>query len=274
MGKDVTNVGGHNLLTGLTDMTYIQKQGINGPIRALIAFDSGNYPIPEGGDATREALIQVILAAQLPDGGWALSGSTSDPDMTGMALQALAPYYNTDADVKKAVDTALIYLSDAQQADGSFNSIDGKNIESIAQVVTALAALGIDADADPRFIKNGISALDALCTFYVEGGGFRHTPNGKLDGMATEQGYYALTAYFRMLEGKKFLYDMTDVIDMGGNAAGEGAIETLPAETEPEQEKAPAKSGRSFPWLLVMVIVVLAGAIVVLVIVSKPKKRR
>ena len=277
LGKDVTNVGGHNLLAGLTDMAYVRKQGINGPIWALIAFDSGNYPIPEGGDVSREALIRVILDAQLPDGGWALSGSTSDPDMTGMALQALAPYYNTDADVKKAVDTAIIALSDSQCDDGSFSSIDGKNIESVAQVVTALAALGIHADTDPRFIKNGVSAFDALCAFYAEGGGFRHTPDGKLDGMATEQGYYALTAYFRMLEGKKFLYDMTDVIDMGGKVTVEEPVETLPAETEPaptEDVETPTKEGRSFPWWLVIVIVVLTGAIVVLVIISKPKKGR
>ena len=275
IGKDVTNVDGHNLLAGLTDMAYIQKQGINGPIWALIAFDSGNYPVPEGGDVSREALIQVILDAQLTDGGWALSGSTSDPDMTGMAIQALAPYYNTHADVKKAVDTALVTLSDMQQADGSFSSIDGANIESIAQVVTALAALGIDADADPRFVKNGVSAMDALCAFYVEGGGFRHMPDGKLDGMATEQGYYALTAYFRMLAGKTALYDMTDVIDMGGDVTVEEPVETLPAQTEPaptEPVDSSAKEGRSFPWWLVIVIVVLVGSLVVLLIISKPKK--
>lgn len=277
IGKDVTNVGGHNLLSGLTDMTYVQKQGINGPIWALIAFDSGNYPILEGGDVTREVLIQVILDAQLSDGGWALSGSTSDADITGMALQALAPYYKTDAKVRAAVDEALETLSVMQTADGSFGSIDGVSAESVAQVVAGLSALGIDAHTDARFIKNGVSAIDALCAFYVEGGGFKHIPNGNLDGMATEQGYYALTAYFRMLDGKTALYDMTDVIDMGGDVTIEEPVETLPAETEPaptEPAEVPAEDGRSFPWWLVIVIVVLAGAIVVLVIVSKPKKGR
>ena len=277
LGKDVTNVDGHNLLLGLTDMAYVQKQGINGPIWALIAFDSGNYPVPEGGDVSREALIQVILDAQLTDGGWALSGSTSDPDMTGMAIQALAPYYDSNANVKKAVDEAVAWLSVAQNEDGGFSSVDGANIESVAQVVVALAALGINADTDPRFIKNGVSAFDALCTFYVEGGGFRHTPDGKLDGMATEQGYYALTAYFRMLDGKTALYNMTDVIDMGGDVTVEEPVETLPAETESaptEPVEIPAENDRSFPWWLVIVIVVLAGAIVVLVIISGPKKGR
>ena len=273
IGKDVTNVGGHNLLLGLNDMEYVQKQGINGPIWALLAMDSGNYPVPEG-NVTRDALIGIILDAQLADGGWALTGTVSDPDMTGMAVQALAPYYGTNADVKKALDSAVNTMSRMQAADGSFGSIDGTSSESIAQVIAALSALGIDSHTDARFIKNGISALDALCTFYVEGGGFRHIPTGKLDGMATEQSYYALAAYFRMLEGKTALFNMTDVIDMGGDLAEE-PNETLPAETEPaptEPAADEAEGKGSFPWWLVIVIVVLAGAIVVLVIISKPKK--
>ena len=276
MGKDVTNVGGYNLLTGLNNMEYVQKQGINGPIWALMALDSGNYPAPDG-DVTREALIQVILDAQLADGGWALSGNLSDPDMTGMALQALAPYYKTNAQVKKAVDEAVETLSMMQAADGSFASIDGSSSESVAQVVAALSALGIDANTDSRFIKNGISALDALCTFFVKGGGFKHVPDGKLDGMATEQSYYALVAYFRMMEGKTNLFDMTDVVNMGGDPVEEEPAETLPVETEPvpaEPVEPPAKVSRSFPWWLVIVIVVLAGGIVVLVVASKSKKHK
>ena len=232
LGKDVTDVGGKDLLAGLNEMSYIQKQGINGPIWALIAFDSGNYATPAG-DVNRENLLKAILDAQLPDNGWALSGDLSDADMTGMALQALAPYYETNEAVTAAVDKALETLSEMQDADGGFSGIDGSSSESIAQVIVALSALGIDADTNPRFIKNGISALDALYAFYVEGGGFRHIPDGELDGMATEQAYYALTAYFRMLEGKTALYDMTDVVDMGGDKET-----VLPAETEPAPTEA------------------------------------
>ena len=75
----------------------------------------------------------------------------------------------------------------------------------------ALTALGIDPENDTRFVKNGISVVDAMCGFYVEGGGFKHLADGALDGMATEQGYYALTSYFRLLKGETSLYDMTDV---------------------------------------------------------------
>lgn len=45
IGKDVTNVGGHNLLKGLDSMDYVQAQDINGPIFTLIALDSHNYPL-------------------------------------------------------------------------------------------------------------------------------------------------------------------------------------------------------------------------------------
>ena len=274
MGKDVTNVGGYNLLTGLSDMDFVRKQGINGPIWALIALDSGNYPAPEG--MTREALIQVILEAQLADGGWALTGTVSDADMTGMALQALAPYRKSNLDVRDAIDTALTALCGMQAEDGSFGSIDGKSSESVAQVVAALSALGIDADTDPRFLKNGNSALDALCTFFVEGGGFKHIPSGKLDGMATEQSYYALVAYYRVQESKTALFDMTDVVDMGGDVVEEA--EPTEAATE-EAESVPMDmvtmappQSRSFPWGLVALILGLSGAIVVLLVVSRKRK--
>ena len=212
-GYDVTNVDGHNLLKGLTDMSYVKKQGINGPIWALIAFDSHSYEIPAGGDVTREKLIQTILDAQLSDGGWNLSGQTADPDMTGMALQALAPYCKSrsNTDVQAAVDKALECLSRIQHDNGGYGSIDGVCAESCAQVIVALTSLGIDPETDSRFIKNGISVVDAMCLYAVNGGGFAHVPGGKLNGMATEQSQYALVSCMRLKNGKTALYNMSDV---------------------------------------------------------------
>ena len=222
IGKDVTNVGGHNLLKGLDNMAYVQKQGINGPIFTLIALDSHNYPTM--GDVTREKLIQVILDAQLNDGGWDLSADKADPDMTAMAIQALAPYYKTNETVKAAVDKALEALSALQRPDGGFGSWGTINSESCAQVIVALTALGIDPTADSRFVKNGLTVLDALAGFYVTGGGFYHTKGeSKVNGMATEQGYYALAAYYRFVNAQTRLYDMTDVtIQTGGNTPATG----------------------------------------------------
>ena len=216
IGKDVTNVGGHNLLKGLDNMAYVQTQGINGPIWTLIALDSHNYPTM--GDVTREKLIQAILDARLTDGGWDLSGTKADPDMTAMAIQALAPYYKTNETVKAAVDKALEALSALQRNDGGFGSWGTVNSESCAQVIVALTALGIDPTADSRFVKNDLTVLDALASFYVTGGGFKHVADKGRDGMATEQGYYALAAYYRFANAQTRLYDMSDVaIQTGGS---------------------------------------------------------
>ena len=214
-GYDVTDVDGHNLLCGLSDMNYLKKQGINGPIWALIALDSYGYEIPQNSNestqATREEIISCILDRQLPDDGWSIYGQVADPDMTGMAIQALAPYYDTNPEVADAVERGLSCLSEIQYENGAFGSIEGICSESCAQVIVALNALGIDPETDERFIKNGMSVVDALCMFAIEGGGFEHIPYLGLNGMATEQGQYALVSYLRFLDGETTLYDMSDV---------------------------------------------------------------
>lgn len=215
MGRNVTNVGGHNLLQGITDMKYLEKQGINGPVWALIAFDSHNYKIPDAPagavQVTREGLVEAILAGQLEDGGWKISGDASDPDMTAMALLALTPYCEGNKDVRAAADRGLALLSSLQQEDGGYGSEEGSNAESCAQVLTALTAMGIDPLSDARFLKNGRNIADALCSYFVEGGGFRHLADGSRSGMATEQGYYALVALRRFREEKNPLFDMNDI---------------------------------------------------------------
>ena len=277
IGKDVTNVGGHNLLKGLDNMAYVQKQGINGPIFTLIALDSHNYPTM--GDVTREKLIQVILDAQLPNGGWNLSGENADTDMTAMAIQALAPYYKTNETVKAAVDKALEALSALQRNDGGFGSWGTVNSESCAQVIVALTALGIDPATDSRFVKNGNTVLGALAGFYVDGGGFKHTADGERNGMATEQSYYALAAYYRFLNGQTSLYNMSDVtIQTGGHTPGnpDDPGETDPSDPGKTDPSDPGKTDPTNPgtdtpatgdtgvlvWVIALPVALLAAALV------------
>lgn len=214
LGYDASNIAGYNLLAPLADFDYVKKQGLNGTIWALIAFDSAEYAVPkaDGGarQTTREALLEEILSRQLPSGGWSMDGETVDVDITAMALQALAPYYGKQEAVTAAADKALKLLSLLQNGDGSYSDNGEPCAESSAQVVVALTSLGIDPDGDARFIKNGHSVLDGLTAFW-NGGGFCHTARGAADAMATEQGYYALVSYLRYLDGKTALYDMTDL---------------------------------------------------------------
>lgn len=209
IGEDPTSVGGHNLLTALNDLDYVKKQGSNGPIWALLAVDSGNYEY-----AKREQLIEAILADRVGN-GWSLDGGTADTDMTAMALQALAPYNDEEhPEVKSAIEAALTLLSGMQQNDGGFASFGTANSESAAQVVVALSALGLDANTDSRFVKNGHSVLENLLSYAQEDGSFLHLSDGSSGNnqMAAEQGTYALVAYDRHVKGKHSLYDMTDVV--------------------------------------------------------------
>lgn len=228
IGKDARDVGGYNLTTALGDYDKTIWQGLNGPIWALIALDSGNYPIPQNSDAktqaTREMYIQKILDCQLPDGGWSLFGGTSvassgdsvsDPDITGMALQALAKYQDKP-EVEKAIEEALLCMSKKQNNKGGFSSWGTPNSESCVQMIVALCELGIPLD-DERFVKDGNSILDNLMSFYLKGKGFLHTANGSgSNQMASEQGFYALIAAQRARLGKNSLYNMSDSLKITG----------------------------------------------------------
>lgn len=242
IGKDPADVGGYDLLAGLADMDDVTYQGINGAIFALLALDSGKYDVPaaaEGGtQTTRDGLVAYILAQQLSDGGWALSGTSADPDVTAMALQALAPYRTGDETVDAAVDKGVQLLSDMQLADGGYSSWGTLNSESCAQVLIALATLGIDPVSDSRFVKNGLTVLDALLAYAVSGG-FRHTVDGEADAIATEQALCALTAYARLLDGKTALYDMTDVL--GGQ---------MPDDADNDTNEQPAKTTPVVVWIV------------------------
>ncbi len=183
-------------------------QGLNGWIFALIALDAGNFPVPADAALGREEICAAILEAQEPDGGFGLVSGGSDVDITAMALQALAPYRDTCGE---AVEKALAYLSDRQTDTGGFVSYGAENPESCAQVLIALAALGIDPAQDRRFQKNGRTPEDALETFARPDGTYVHAlAETKGNLMATTQVLLARTALARLRSGGKRLYDMTD----------------------------------------------------------------
>ena len=216
IGRDPSKVAGYNLLTPLGDFDKTIWQGLNGPIWALIALDSGNYEIPKNPaaktQATRQLYIDEILNNQMKDGGWSLTGTgDSDVDITAMALQALAKYQDQKA-VKTATDKALTYLSNVQDSKGGFASWGTTNVESVAQVVVAFCELGMDLN-DSRFVKNGHGLVENLLSFRQSNGGFYHVMDGS-DGnnqMSAEQGFYALVAIDRAENGKNSLYRMGDV---------------------------------------------------------------
>ena len=205
VGMDPSNIGGYDLLGALYDFVDISRQGVNGPVFALIAYDALGAEPGEGSLNTRTALIEAILGFQNKDGGFSLAVSgASDPDLTAMALTALSNYKSMPA-CRAAIDGGLSWLSGIQQDDGGFEAKGTANAESVSQVIIALSSLGIGPD-DVRFIKDGGNLLSALLSFRTEDGGFAHTAGGVPDAMATRQAAMALTAYQLYLDGEPSLY--------------------------------------------------------------------
>ena len=232
-------------------------QGLNGWIFALLAMDAVAAEVPADARYSRESIVDTIVSAQLPEGGFSLGGSDMDVDITAMALQALAPYQQQYPEV---IDAALSALSAAQTATGGFESWGAQSSESCAQVILALTALDIDPVEDGRFQKNQRSVVAALMDFRLSDGGFAHQLDGQLDAMAGEQAMQALTAMALRQQGAGRFFDLT--------AAHPVQLET-PPDTDTET---PAESGGSFPVLPVVLIVIAVVIAMALVLVLKKKR--
>ena len=214
-GEEVSDA----LLDGVTAKDNFMSCG--DVIFALLALDSRNYTVPDGG-MSRDKLKTLLLGLQQDNGAWgsaSYSGSEwvqpywgPDVDTTAQAITALAPYCS-DANVKTAVDNALEWLKAQQITEGehinAFGGWGSASVESTAQVIVALTALGIDPTT-----WNERDAVKGMCTLAIPAGGFFNY-NNEYDEYTTSNGYYALVAYKRFNENKNALYDMTDANSTG-----------------------------------------------------------
>ena len=208
LGQELTDVGGYDLLAVVKDTGRICRTTVIGPaVSLLILNNAGGDPVCE------QTYLRHLLDTQLEDGGWALSGTVADPDTTAMALQALS-FYPKEAEA--AISRGVARLSTLQQPGGGYTAWGASTSESISQVLMALCMLGISPD-DARFVKNGRTLLDALLSFRLEDGSFRHLSEGGYDVMATHQAMLALESLRRAEEGLPNIYLLTDpaAVDRG-----------------------------------------------------------
>ena len=239
IGKDATSVGNWDLVEAYSanGINWIRKQGMNGTIWTLIALDCGGY---ETSDPTiRQQCVDAIVSAQHNDGGWSLVTAKTQPsnvDITGMTLTALYPYRDQPA-VAAACETAFNWLSENQLDNGGFPYGKGETSESCVWAIVACTTWGINPDTDPRFIKNGYSAIDNLLTYYLEDQAmFEHGRGAGANAMATDQATYGLVAYDRLVKGKTALYDYSDVAQVPAETNEITATLGLPTEINPGSE--------------------------------------
>ncbi|MCR2043940.1 leucine-rich repeat protein [Anaerosalibacter massiliensis] len=242
LGYDVTKVAGkYDFIEKLSSShSFSYRQGINGPVWEIIAMNTGGYKFyeqPDNKDAnTFSKMINFILDKEIVQkdgtvGGWALFGKMPDPDMTGMTLQALAPYYLNETkynkvrekdspsyeEFAKVVERGIYTLSELQVDNGGYNAWGNVNAESTVQAIVALTALNIDPKSDNvelRYIgkncsfitkganRDGVATnnmIDALLTFWAAGsgkspesGGFKHVTAGNDGGGGAGTGVNAM----------------------------------------------------------------------------------
>ncbi|MBP5428912.1 MAG: hypothetical protein J6Z04_06480 [Clostridia bacterium] len=198
---------------------------------------------------TAEDVAGLLLGRRNADGGWSVTGTVSDVDVTAMTVQALAPNRDVPG-VAEAIDGALALLADRQLPDGGFQSYGKENAESAAQVLLMLGCLGVTAD-EAGFAGGYAKLFDALVRFAAPSGGFCHELGGDVNELATSQVYLALSAHEAAENGKGSIF----------------IPEVAPGSFVPT-----AQSGR-FPFVILYVsIPTLAVAVAVFFFLRRRKK--
>ncbi|TDQ42023.1 S-layer homology domain-containing protein [Aureibacillus halotolerans] len=168
--------------------------GTNEAAWTLLALDSGSYTADD--TVTRDWLISTLLEMQQTDGTW----PGFQPDMTTMAMTALAPYNTSDhPDIQMAINKAA----------SAFEGTIPDNSNSIAQLIIALSANGMDANATPFTDDKSTSLVDALLSYALEDGSFYwNAEQTESNAFATKDAFHALLAYVTyQKEGKGQIYN-------------------------------------------------------------------
>ncbi|MCL1974814.1 MAG: S-layer homology domain-containing protein, partial [Firmicutes bacterium] len=194
----------------------------------LLAYQQGNYNT----SFQEQNLINFLLAAQLANGawGWGDTADTADTDGTAMVIQALAKYYNTNKDIAQAIDKAVTYLSAAQNEQGAYVSVwtGEPSADTMAQVILALTALGLDFEKDTRFIKEH-SLLSGLLSL-------KDSTKGDFFGDSNEQAFRALIAVmgYRQQQAAYNFYDFSHNKKRQGIAVSLGGAPLIPLSESAE----------------------------------------
>ena len=212
LGEDITSFDGVNLVNDICSNDGLTASA-NNLVYALIAFDeagvSDEAMLASGSSWTRVKLVSELIAFQNADGGFTIeAGGSSNVDMTAMALQALAPYVEGGEDAAVTAPDAQPSASASVEAALSFlksqmNGLcDFGSVESNAQVLLALVALGKDpANTKNGFAKGANSLVTAIAAYELgDGKGYAHTMGsdgkpGNANALATVQALRALSAY-------------------------------------------------------------------------------
>lgn len=170
----------------------------------LLVMEYGH--LPEGNPVNRASLRNRLMKLRIEDQGltgWSL-GTTIDADITGAALNALAPALLEEG-VRSLVEEAVKSLATLVSESGYVSGFSGISSETNAFVLMGLVAVGINPEGvtqlsdgtQVNFARSKGDLVSALLSFKTGAGAFRHTLEGSGNSMATEQVLRALIALDR-----------------------------------------------------------------------------
>mgnify|MGYP002543204586 CR=1 FL=1 len=145
-------------------------------------------------------IVNSMLDQQLKNGGWGYTYSGTeyeDIDADAFVILALSKYYDTNSDVKNAVDKALNKenINRFQGESGAIYSSwsNAPSAESTGMLLAAIASAGENAD-EYKF-KNKTLTDGLMAMYNADEKGF--TFEGKVNSLSTEQGFRGLMSYVR-----------------------------------------------------------------------------
>lgn len=178
-------------------------------------------------------IVNSILDQQLKNGGWGYTyngAEYEDIDADSFAILALSKYYNTNSDVKNAVDKALNKenINRFQGESGAIYSSwsNAPSAESTGIFLAAIASAGKNAD-EYKF-KNKTLTDGLMAMYNADEKGF--TFEGKVNSLSTEQGFRGLMSYVRnTYEAGYNIFDFSSKPSNIAKATG-GAEEGKPSD--------------------------------------------
>ena len=205
MGYDATKITTDSgaALDGVARLTAMVNDKKNTDVTNIYTLPYVMIALQQFGNtyqAELDKLTKSALDQKLENGGWSW-GANFDADATNPVILALAPYVETNPDVKDAMDKAVTALAAYQKENGSVG-----NGASTGLAIAAVSALGMDPAA---FVNatSGKSLVDGLLVNALTSeDGFDSNENS----FGTEQGFRGLIALANAKEGQPYrLYDFS-----------------------------------------------------------------
>ncbi|MCI8608747.1 MAG: DUF4430 domain-containing protein [Firmicutes bacterium] len=219
-----------NLVERLAEIVTAGTGGSNSVYTLPYILIALNQDETYGTEELRSQVIERMLNQQLTDGGWGY-GTTVDVDAVAPAILAMAPYYDTNEQVKEAIDKALEpeKVKSFMGETGAVVKYNAPNANATGMLLAAMAAVGKDVNdyaIDGKTLIDGLLALRSN-----EPDGFQY--NNKWNLSATEQGFRGLLAVTLAEKQENKQYMIYDFHENGSKEAKATAGTAVTPPSEP-----------------------------------------